>query len=258
MASSTRSRTPLPYAPVPDEEDWEAFDRPTVIPSTLPNEDELDSAVLRKGAAAEFDLDDLELPPPRSQAPTITTEDPLAFDLHTAMPPARTESLSLSLDDMPKRPIGGSVPDHLASTLVDAAAPEHEAEPGSEPERTSPQAEMRDRFSLGDFSGALEVAVTLLEQDPMNAEAASYAESCREKLFAMYAAKLGSMQEIPRVIVPPDQVRWLTLDHRAGFVLSCIDGYSTIEEILDVSGMSPLDALRVLHELSQQRIIAVG
>lgn len=92
----------------------------------------------------------------------------------------------------------------------------------------------------------------------MNAEAASYAESCREKLFSMYAAKLGSMEEIPRVIVPPDQVRWLTLDHRAGFVLSCIDGYSSIEEILDVSGMSPLDALKVLHELLQQRIIAVA
>jgi hypothetical protein len=53
-------------------------------------------------------------------------------------------------------------------------------------------------------------------------------------------------------------VRWLSLDHRAGFVLSCVDGYSSIDEILDVSGMPPLDALRVLYELLQQRIIAVG
>ena len=257
MSSSTRSRTPHPHAPDLDE-DWEAFDRPTVIPSTLPNELELESAVMKKGAVDAFNLDDLDLPPPRSQIPTVNTEDPLAFDLATAMPPPRAESLSLALDDVPNRPIGGSVPDHLASTLVDVSAPEHDDGPTSRPERTSPQSDMRDRFALGDFSGALEVAVSLLEEDPMNAEAASYAESCREKLFSMYAAKLGSMEEIPRVIVPPDQVRWLTLDHRAGFVLSCIDGYSSIEEILDVSGMSPLDALKVLHELLQQRIIAVA
>ena len=262
--SGGRSTQPFPCRIVEElDEDFEAFYRPTVIPSTLPNQLELEGAGVTKvpapgPSASSFNLDDLDLPPPRSQVPTLSLEDPLAFDKNTGLPPARAESLSLSLDDLPKRPMGGSVPDHLASTLVDVEPPSHDDPPDSSAGRTSPQGDMRDRFALGDFSGALEIAVALLEEDPMNAEAASYADSCREKLFSMYAAKLGSMQDIPRVIVPPDQVRWLTLDHRAGFVLSCIDGYSSIEEILDVSGMSPLDALRVLHELLLQRIIAVA
>ena len=118
--------------------------------------------------------------------------------------------------------------------------------------------DMRDRFALGDFSGALVVAESIIEGDPSHAEAGRCAESCRDRLRQMYASRLGSLSRVPRVIVPPDQVRWLSLDHRSGFILSCVDGYSTIEEILDVSGMPALDALRVLYELLQQRIIAVG
>ena len=59
------------------------------------------------------------------------------------------------------------------------------------------------------------------------------------------------------MVLPPEQVRWLSLDHRAGFILSCVDGYSSIEEILDVSGMPQIDALRILHELLVQKVISV-
>jgi hypothetical protein len=126
------------------------------------------------------------------------------------------------------------------------------------PASSNPVADMRDRFAVGDFSGALVVAEGILEGDPSQPEAARYAENCRERLRTMYAARLGSLAQVPRVILPPDQVRWLSLDHRAGFVLSCVDGYSTIDEILDVSGMPALDALRILFELLQQHVIAVG
>jgi hypothetical protein len=118
--------------------------------------------------------------------------------------------------------------------------------------------DMRDRFALGDFSGALAAAETVLQGDPHHAEAVRYAETSRMRLTSMYESKLGSLSRVPRVVLPPDQVRWLSLDHRAGFVLSCIDGYSSIEEILDVSGMSTTDALRILTDLLQQRVIAIG
>jgi hypothetical protein len=39
--------------------------------------------------------------------------------------------------------------------------------------------------------------------------------------------------------------------------LSLVDGVSTVEMILDVSGMPRLDALRILNELVQQRIVAL-
>ncbi len=120
-----------------------------------------------------------------------------------------------------------------------------------------PIAEMRERLSLGDYTGAFEMAELLLAEDPDDAEAAECAASCREVLEGMYAARLGPLDRIPTVIVQPTQLRWLSIDHRAGFVLSLIDGSSTLEMILDVSGMPKLDALRILHELLQAKIVSL-
>jgi len=116
--------------------------------------------------------------------------------------------------------------------------------------------EMNDRVSLGDYSGALEVAEKLLEIDPRDREALACAESCRTVLRQMYTARIGPLDRVPMVMVARDQLRWLSIDHRAGFVLSLVDGVSSVEMILDVSGMPELDALRILSELAQQRIIA--
>jgi hypothetical protein len=122
---------------------------------------------------------------------------------------------------------------------------------------SDPQKEMQERFALGDYSGALVMAESLLEENPTHVEAREYAESCRAVLQQMYAAKIGPLDRVPVVEVPREQLRWLSIDHRAGFVLSLVDGVSSLEMILDVSGMPSLDALRILYELVQQRIISL-
>jgi hypothetical protein len=116
--------------------------------------------------------------------------------------------------------------------------------------------EMGDRFSLGDYTGALEIADGILTRDPANAAANQCAEECREKLIQMYTARVGPLDRVPVVTVAREQLRWLSIDHRAGFLLSHIDGVSSLEMILDVSGMPLLDALKILAELSQQRVIS--
>jgi hypothetical protein len=124
---------------------------------------------------------------------------------------------------------------------------------------TEPTQEMRERFSLGDYTGALVIAEGILEdtpEAPAATEAREYAESCRSVLQQMYTARIGPLERVPVVMVPRDQLRWLSIDHRAGFVLSHVDGISSLEMILDVSGMPSLDTLRILCELSQQRIIS--
>jgi len=131
--------------------------------------------------------------------------------------------------------------------------------PGPEiTERTidDPVAEMSERFALGDYTGALEMAELILAEDPGNLEAAECGENCRTVLESMYGARLAPLDRAPIVVVPRTQMRWLSIDHRAGFVLSLIDGSSTVETILDVSGMPKLDALRILYELVQQKIVA--
>ncbi len=134
-----------------------------------------------------------------------------------------------------------------SAVIVDSSAP---------PSQIDPIVDMKDRFSLGDYSGALAVAEMLLTKDASNVEAAKMAEECQRVLIKMYAARIGPLDRVPMVMVQPHELRWLSIDHRAGFLLSLVDGMSSIEMILDVSGMPLLDTLRILHELYQQRVIS--
>jgi len=128
--------------------------------------------------------------------------------------------------------------------------------PSAPQEPYDPVAEMHDRFSLGDYSGSLVIAESLLSDDEAHSEARKYAENCRQILEQMYTARIGALDRVPFVAIPLDQLRWLSIDHRAGFVLSHVDGVSTLEQVLDVSGMPLLDTLRILYELVQHRVIA--
>jgi len=130
--------------------------------------------------------------------------------------------------------------------------------PPAQSERDARITEMKDRYAMGDFTGALVVAESMLEVDPEDIDAQRYAQSCRDVLTQMYTARLGALTQHVRVAVPGDQIRWLSLDHRSGFVLSLIDGSSTVEELLDISGMNRLDALRIIYTLFDQRVIALG
>ncbi len=110
-------------------------------------------------------------------------------------------------------------------------------------------ADMNDRFALDDFSGALRAAELLLGQTPSDVEAAQVAATSRERLVQFYLARLGGLDSILGLKVEGAEVRWLGLDHRAGFLLSLVDGTTTVEEVVDLSGMPRHEALRLLAEL---------
>jgi hypothetical protein len=153
----------------------------------------------------------------------------------------------------------GGDPLNEALDLVGRSEPSGSSESISVPPApaANPLSELREKYALGDFSGALVIAEQLLKTDPNNTDAQRYAESCRDVLKQMYAARLGPLDQVPVVAVGGEQLKWLTLDHRAGFLLSHVDGVSTLEEILDVSGMPVLDAMRIITELIAQKVIVL-
>ena len=73
----------------------------------------------------------------------------------------------------------------------------------------------------------------------------------------MYVTRLGDGSKALRLAVSVEELRWLTLDHRTGFLLSRIDGETTVDELLDLSGMPSLDTIRALFELVQQGVLEV-
>jgi hypothetical protein len=114
----------------------------------------------------------------------------------------------------------------------------------------------KDLLDLADHTGALEVAEKILALDPENPEAKQVRERCRVQLLSMYESKLGKLDRRPKVAVKSEEVVWLNLDHRAGFVLSQVDGGTTFEQIFSLSGMSRLDTAKILVQLVEQKVIS--
>ena len=116
-------------------------------------------------------------------------------------------------------------------------------------------ADIRAHFDRGDYSTALALVEDLLATEPGQAGAQAYADQCRQKLLALYTEKLGNVSRRPRMRVPLSDIRDRQIDHRAGFLLSCMSSALTVDELLDVAGMPKLDTLRILYELLQAHII---
>jgi hypothetical protein len=92
----------------------------------------------------------------------------------------------------------------------------------------APVDELLYRFAVGDYKGALAVAEVLLDDE------------C-----------------IPIVIVPPEVLLSLPLDHREAFLMSFVDGKSSLEAIVEASGIPLLDALRLLCQLIELKVVVI-
>jgi hypothetical protein len=62
---------------------------------------------------------------------------------------------------------------------------------------------------------------------------------------------------VPRLAVRPHELSLLPLDHREGFLLSMVDGVSSIETILDVCAMPSDEALEILESLVQRGVLVI-
>ncbi|MBS2015157.1 MAG: hypothetical protein JST00_19860 [Deltaproteobacteria bacterium] len=241
---------PPPREPPPRKESIGALgavDREWVELATRPPPPAFEEAIDRESRKTK--------PPVGLATPPALSLD-LDDDLATRPPPPMQQQLidAIARGDAP--PSTKEAPD-LTSAMAQAALRSVPVPAGvPEPPAAPTAQEMNDRVALGDYSGALEIAERLLAVDPNDPAVNACAESCRSVLKKMYTARIGPLDRVPMVMVARDQLRWLSIDHRAGFVLSLVDGVSSLEMILDVSGMPELDALRILSELAQERIIS--
>jgi hypothetical protein len=114
----------------------------------------------------------------------------------------------------------------------------------------------KDLLALGDFSGSLEMIEKILKVDPEHAEARDYLTTNESTLVAMYESKLGPLARTPRLAIKPEEIMWLNLDHRAGFLLSQIDGIVDYETLFALSGLPRLDTARILAGLLADDVIS--
>jgi tetratricopeptide (TPR) repeat protein len=155
---------------------------------------------------------------------------------------------------------GGLDFDALGHSDQPAFLPPEPAAPAATPDAAADVASWmqgaREMFALGDFTGSLELIERILAVDPENAEALGYLRENEETLVAMYESKLGPLEAVPRVQVRPEEILWLNLDHRAGFLLAQIGGTLSWEDVFSLSGLPRLDTARILARLVDDGVIA--
>jgi hypothetical protein len=250
---------PLELEELESAEDPDVFDRVTAIPdevhippqATKPQDDDPPSGLFER--SHETDPLPPPMPTPADGTPAVLggvntrpTTPP-----HRAPPSRQSEpaSFELELSEVSTEPPPADRHEELEVVL-----PTRGTAAGGE---SSLLDELRGRYATGDFSGALEVAEAILETNPEQEEARRCAARCGEVLSQMYLARLGSVHRRIRVAIPADQIRWLSLDHREGFLLSLAESGATVEEVLDICGMPRLEALRILLGLLDQRVISL-
>ena len=68
---------------------------------------------------------------------------------------------------------------------------------------------------------------------------------------------LSNLKNIPVILIPQHKIVWQRLDHRAGFLLSRIDGELRFEDILDVCSMDNAQARSILIQLINEGVIGI-
>lgn len=70
-------------------------------------------------------------------------------------------------------------------------------------------------------------------------------------------AAVDFFRRVPQLAVSPEELPLLPLDHREGFLVSRVDGRSTIETILDVCAMPAEEALQILESLVERGVLFI-
>lgn len=215
-------------------------------------------------ALAPFERRD---PPPLRRV--AAREEPAPVPTSNAWDQEREGAVVIPLELAPRDQAGGAdALDLLASEERAKPKPVPRPPPAPQPAAQRPaQAEgparelerllqgVKDMLALDDHTSALELVQRAEKLAPGDERVAAARQRCERTLLAMLESRLGDMRRKPRVKLRPDEIIWLKLDHRAGFVLAQIDGMVSYEDLFVISGMSRLDTARILVQLIEQGAI---
>src|SRR5579883_1721780 len=131
-----------------------------------------------------------------------------------------------------------------------AAAPAVDGEP------TIDQA--RRLHADGHHEQALFLLTRLLDLAPLHPDATNLAAQCRASLERECLSAIGSEAAILVAAVSPEELKGFAVDNVSGFLFSLIDGATSVETVLDISGVPRLLALRHLRGLLERGIVSTA
>lgn len=124
-------------------------------------------------------------------------------------------------------------------------------------ERDMLLAAAEDLYHFEDYQGAIEMIEILQSSGKLSDTAQRLRERCERFLQEEYVGLISNASQTPRLNVSFQQLSSLELDHRAGFLLSQIDGRTNLRDLLLLSNLPEFHFLRLLHQLLQKGIITL-
>jgi tetratricopeptide (TPR) repeat protein len=125
-------------------------------------------------------------------------------------------------------------------------------------EDTSLVVDALELFRKGDAQESLELFETLARENPERMEIQGYFELVRSHLFGYYRERIADASRVLKIKITPKEIMRFNLPANAGFLLSMVDGNTSVNEILALSGMDPFDAIRLVSNLLEAGIVEVN
>jgi hypothetical protein len=115
----------------------------------------------------------------------------------------------------------------------------------------------RELVRQGELESALDHLTLVAQLDPGRDEVQGYIDMVRSRLLRLYRDRVGPLACVPRVVAEPEAIKRYNLSADAGFLLSLLDGSTSVEQLLSLSGMDAFQALRILCRLLDAGIAVV-
>jgi hypothetical protein len=109
----------------------------------------------------------------------------------------------------------------------------------------------------GDYQTAITAVDLALDQAPDSVLVQTIIQRYADSLIEIYASYEGDPSAVPSLAMSASEYGQRALDNRAAFLLSRVDGMLTIDDLMTVSGMPPLEAHRHLCNLLRQGILTL-
>jgi len=117
--------------------------------------------------------------------------------------------------------------------------------------------EARQLIAKDEFQAALDLIVSAGEADLSSLELEATAELVRSHLHLQYLGIVGDLSAIPVLREAPNDLTRFNLPSEAGFILSLVDGGTSIGQLMSLSGMDAFEALRLIGALLDTGIVGM-
>lgn len=107
----------------------------------------------------------------------------------------------------------------------------------------------------GHLEASLELFETLMRRESDHLEVHGYLEMVRSKLLDRYRERVGGLDAVPQLGISGAELMQINLPSTTGFLLSLVDGRTSVHDLISLSGMDAFDTLRALTGLLEAGVL---